>query len=767
MLLVDPGRVDEEKVEALLPDPLYFPAYPLARNFVGRSSYRHQLTSWWSSASEPVCAIVELGGMGKSSLAWFWLHFDLRRTGSDSTFWAEIGKEPEGIVWFSFYEPEASFSSFLDMAHRYFIGPKSEKGVSVDGVVAAMRKHRSIVVLDGLERQLLGFSHFDQAHRDETEEDSIRYCVDKRLAKFLTQALIPGSGSKILITSRLLPKELDDPAGVKQIRLAGLTEDEAIKFLEIEALGVDRGTLENVALKYAGHPLALRLAAGLLNDPQNRHLALPKDDDPVIDSLKQRQNHVLQVAFDTLEEGDKLFLSTLSAFRGATSFEAAAAVSDAGDNPEFWEQVGRLVDRGFLWTNRNQRLFDLHPIVRLFAYSRLVDKAGAAERISDFFESIPRPRSLSSLQQAEPIIEICYQYTRSNRFDEAWRIFATELWMVVGVKLGEYLALSRLIELFFPKGWAEESPLSIELQPELLERASSILNALGKYGEVIDLLSGRQNKAPDENLAKLLAVAFGATGRFSDAVSELRGALASSYDEHSKGHIFNELVNLFANLRMPDEATVCWHNMKAAYRKARMLDNRHLFEITCSEFDLATSLSREGKLLTKLYSLADLLQWKTAFDIVAGRKVGFLLRRLEKARDRSAIILWILSERPGENDAILLEDIINELLLKARNSGDLDQEARLLSMVARLMLTQNDISRARATAAESLRIAQDIQSIFTKMACLEVMALVEARSKNEQEKAQHLKAALRLLPDDPLASMLRQRITKKLGADKL
>ncbi|WP_327568970.1 hypothetical protein [Bradyrhizobium sp.] len=556
-------------------------------------------------------------------------------------------------------------------------------------------------------------------------------------------------GSKILITSRLLPKELDNLAGVKEIRLTGLTDEEAVEFLEKEVLGIDQDKLVRVAKRYAGHPLALRLAAGLLADPENSYLALTDEDDSVIDSLMQRSNHILQAAFDALNSSDKSFLTMLSAFRGATSFDAAIAVLAVDDMSEFWRRVGRLVDRGFLWTNRNQRLFDLHPIVRLYAYSRLTDKAGVADRIRNFLQSIPESVELLSLEEAEPIFEICYQYARANRHDEAWKVFDSKLWMAVAVRLGEYLAISKLIELFFPNGWDRDSSLSSALQPALVIKATEVLDAQNRYRELIILLAGRLKHDSKGNLTGTLrqfGYALCASGRLTEGIAHVKRGLDLTEDMHSKGHFHHQLVILHKKLRMFAEARRHLLKMEKCYKAAFILDDRHLFELTVEKFDLAKLSSAGANLLEKLDATAKFLKWKSALRVVDSRKADFLIRSLERKEGKSPI------------DAVTAEQILDGQLQRARNSGNLDNEASVLSKYARLMTVQNDMIRAHATALESVRLAHRSEDIFIKLNSIKVLADIESKVGNQEDKIRLLRDGLRLVPDEPTGDSLRKHI---------
>jgi tetratricopeptide (TPR) repeat protein len=709
--------------------------------------------------------ITELDGMGKSSLAWQWLHSDLRRTGADSRAWVNSGQEPQAVLWYSFYEPGANFSSFLQIAHCYLGGQLTAITPTVESVATDMTRLRGIFVLDGFERQLLGFSNLDQPHREENAEDSIRFCADGRVAKFLeTVASIPGKGSKILITSRLMPVELEALAGVHDLRLPGLSDDEAVEFLEREVLGIDRELVVKIATTYSAHPLALRLAAGLLNDPSCNYLAVAEDADLVLNGLIQREHHVLEAAFEALGEPDKAFLSTISAFRGATSFDAARAVLSGGDSPTFWLQVKRLVDRGFLWTNRNDRTFDLHPIVRLYVYSRLTDKASVADRIRHVYEAIPRPVALTSVDQAEPVFEICYQYARAARFNEAWDLFSTALWMDVGVKLGEDNAILQIISLFFPNGWSGDIPVSGPRQPMLISRAAQTLRRKDRHRDVISLLESRTSNSKDESnidALRCLGHALFCIGNFSEGVAVVQRALELSEDRHTQGHVYRELIYIFDKLEMRVQAHHHLNRMKSCYKQAGMLDARHLFEAKLAEYDLCKALRIKQNRLTELEDAARALDWEQALQLWRSRRANFLVKRLDNVGRTPIIYQWLFGIKPENGDETVAEGLIEELLLDARNADDVAEESWLLSLSARLA-KKSDATRARATAVEAVRLARRTEGIFPILHALRVLADVESSNGNLDGQAESLREALQLVPNDDIASSLRNRIQNEI-----
>ncbi len=155
----------------------------------------------------------------------------------------------------------------------------------------------------------------------------------------------------------------------------------------------------------------------------------------------QRQHHVLEQAYESLTAARQRLLSRIACFRGPVAYEALAALADdgAGGRGEARPRPGLLIaarlartgdrqgsplrpGRGFArpplprpapprpQTNR----FDLHPIVRRYAYDRLAgaDRAAAHRRLRDYFAAVPPPERVRTLDDLAPVIELYHHTVR-------------------------------------------------------------------------------------------------------------------------------------------------------------------------------------------------------------------------------------------------------------------------------------------------------------------------------------------------------------------
>ncbi len=340
----------------LKPQPYFAHFFYLHANFTGRIEERKMLIDWFNSDRNPILIFVAIGGMGKSSLAWYWLKNDI-----DSS-------SLEGIFWWSFYEGEASFTKFLDDAILYSssmeINPADTRSNYEKSriLLSLLQRHRFLFILDGFERQLGAYYDLkEESSYDEDLNDDVaqaRSCVDPYFGRFLCDLISSESKTKIFITSRMKIRDLEDDTGnpfdgCRVEELKQFNPDDA--FLFMEAQGVTKGTRKEILDAcdvYRYHPLSLRLLSGLivrdLQNPGDIAIA-PRYD--IHTDLKARRHHILEAAFNSLPEKLQKLLSEASAFRSTIAYDALSTFDDFDSDLKFEEALKDLIDwGGFLFT---------------------------------------------------------------------------------------------------------------------------------------------------------------------------------------------------------------------------------------------------------------------------------------------------------------------------------------------------------------------------------------------------------------------------------
>ena len=76
--------------------------YPMPPNFTGRAAEQKMLDAWLADDKDRLFILRALGGFGKSALAWQWIN-----THVNPAEWTKL-------VWWSFYEGDASFEHFVE-----------------------------------------------------------------------------------------------------------------------------------------------------------------------------------------------------------------------------------------------------------------------------------------------------------------------------------------------------------------------------------------------------------------------------------------------------------------------------------------------------------------------------------------------------------------------------------------------------------------------------------------------------------------------------
>ena len=463
-----PREIPEEQApeasEGLKPDLVH--PYRLQPNFTGRVAERQWLTEWFTADSRPVCVVEAIGGMGKSALAWFWLHADVLGTPpagyskeDPENLRVPEDQRPEGVLFWSFYEGDAHFGAFLDRVARY-VGASdgSTAGLSgrekLDIVLAALGQRRILLILDGFERELRAYAGYRAPYQGDVEgggDDND--CVDPRAAYFLQAAASLALAGRVLLTSRLFPNELADLAGCRHERLENLAPDDVVSFFEATGVKGTRAEIAQTVEPYGGHPLSVSLLArAIVKDRRMKGDIKASGRHTVLDKLKGKQGHdILAVAYDEMSAERRELLSRIAAFRSPMDYEALETVATR-KGAELDVALDELEARGLLLRDPDSERYDLHPIVRQYAYDRLADKVGVHGRLREYFEARPAPERVETVADLAPTIELYWHTVGAGRFDAAFDLFYARLNQRLYYRFGHYDRFIDLLGALFPDG---------------------------------------------------------------------------------------------------------------------------------------------------------------------------------------------------------------------------------------------------------------------------------------------------------------------------
>lgn len=510
-----------------------FPGFPLDTPFHGRTTEREELTHWLCRRGRfgdvPILTLFGIGGTGKSSLTWVWA----RRDVADE----EVPGLPEDpaeisarcrvedgwrrglrILWFSYYAYEGGgdFNRFLEEALVHFsAGTQVPEDFIADGrtdyrevaqaVLRLLRTQRSLIIWDGAERLLREYSSSDAGLKEErtlaeveADRASLR-CVELRVAQFLW-GLCGQKSCKLLLSSRLPLDDLAGKAGSAILKLRGLIPEDAVRMLRSRGLRGPDSVLTAAAEWIEGHPLSLaNLAASLQEDfQQTADITWSEFFDPAL-PRDERRMHVLKRAYERRALHRRELLSRIAALRGGATEPLVAYLAQAipGANPqELGRDLAELARHGLLHKLPSLPVrFDLHPVVRRYAYSRLSDKRSVHAQLAVYFSrsaddtDIKTARSLAALA---PVLEFYHHLARSGNTVEAFRLWKgirhPRLGSVVLTQFAAYRVAAELLETLFPEGVDALPAVREEHRPLALNDLAIAYDKLGRTRRATDLL---------------------------------------------------------------------------------------------------------------------------------------------------------------------------------------------------------------------------------------------------------------------------------------
>jgi tetratricopeptide (TPR) repeat protein len=477
-----PSQQSGRIIVPTLPHPYLAHPYPLQENFTGRLKERAMLTEWVRAQNgQPVLSLVGMGGLGKSALTWFWLHEDLPHE----------NLKLSGIIWWSFYESEASFESFISHALLY-----ASKGAidptqlpsdydRMEVLFCILQGSPLLLILDGLERLLRAYHALDAAYKgdDFSAETGDKHllCANPLAGAFLQWLTASGTKTKTLITTRLHPKEIQDLAGCRKQDLEHLEPDDAVEFMRRQGIQGPRTDIIHACEPYDFLPLCLRLLSGAIReDPQKPCDIAAADNWHPQANLTNREHHILQISYDTMAKDRRDLLSRIAAMRGPVDYDTAKVLSKYKNEEELKEALRELVARGLLFRQKDTARYDLHPIVRQYAYERLGDKTAAHTILKNYFAVIPKPEKIETLDDLLPAIELFHHTIRSGGFEDALKIYLDRLTDPLYFQLGAYDVQISLIQAFYPNG--EDKPPCLNDESEQGWILNELAVAYGKIG---------------------------------------------------------------------------------------------------------------------------------------------------------------------------------------------------------------------------------------------------------------------------------------------
>jgi len=211
--------------------------------------------------------------------------------------------------------------------------------------------------------------------------------------------------------------------------------------------------------------------------------------------------------------------------------------------------------------------FDLHPIVRRYAYERLTspDRVTAHARLRDYFTAVPKPDKLTRLEDLAPVIELYHHTVSAGQYDAARDLMRDRLAEPLHFQFGAYQLRIDLLRALFPDG--EDHPPRLKgeyAQGWTLNELANSYSLSGQPDHAVPLFEKQiaifEKEGDKPNLAPSLSNVADdqmKIGALRDAEANLRRSFALSREtedeiQEAVGH--QELARLLAYRGAPAES---------------------------------------------------------------------------------------------------------------------------------------------------------------------------------------------------------------------
>ena len=576
--------------------------------------------------------------------------------------------------------------------------------------------------------------------------DPSRDCINPLAETFLRGlASLPHLRGKVLMSTRLRPRAVELHggtllAGCYETELTEMQPDDAVEFFRRQGIAGNRGEIEQACRNYGFHPLSLRLLAGYIaqdfEHPGDICAAASLD---VTGDLVQRRNHVLERSYENLTEAGRRLLGRIACFRSPVAYGVLEAIKRGDADADDAEIPSRghssamplrplrplqaslrdLINRGLLQqdtrtTRAGQRvaLFDLHPIVRRYAYGRMAagDRTTAHGQLRDYFAAVPAPEKVTTLDDLTPVIELYHHMVQAGQYDEAMDLFYERINKATYYQLGGYQLQIELLRALFPQGEAQPPQLKDEgAQAWTLNALANSYSLSGQPGAAVPLFGRGAGIFEQRGDKKNLAIAL---GNLADDQARIGALQAAEANLRRSIVLCREIENEFWEAVGHQEL-----GRLLAYRGAWPEAEGEL--TTALElFEKNNSVQSQG-IIWAYRSQAALLQARSGETQAAATALAAATRALELADETASDKRYVYPVRDYVCAHWLLgaahrisgnltqsETHFGDALTRCRTINLVDFEADILLDLARLRADQGQPAEAQRLAQAALAITE-------------------------------------------------------------
>ena len=404
-------------------------------NFTGRAAEQKMLDDWLADNTNRLFILRALGGFGKSALAWQWINNHV-----NPAEWTKL-------VWWSFYEGDASFEHFIEETLKYLkLEVPQGQRPQVDELLKAMQSQKILLIMDGFERVLRLYASMNAAYQDESEqkiEDDQLACKDIYAEWFLRGICsLPSMKGKVLMTTRLTPRAVkpreEFMLGCHEEELAAMQQADAVEFFQRQKIKGIHTEIEAACAPYGYHPLTLRILAGLIiNDREIPYDVGATKKIDLTDDIIQNKNHVLEISYSSLSADQKKLLGIIACFRSSITYSVLKKVSgfpfrkrrSNKSTPNLGNDLQVLETHGLLLWDKARNKYNLHPIVRRYVHKHLspTERTITHGYLRDYFATFDIQTKPKTLADLEPLIERYYHATWAEDYEQAYTLLSKHL----------------------------------------------------------------------------------------------------------------------------------------------------------------------------------------------------------------------------------------------------------------------------------------------------------------------------------------------------
>jgi len=474
------------------PNLYAFPPYSgQSATFVGRREELRYLDQWADASGEnPMLVVEAIGGMGKSALTWKWIQD--RAVPFDGMFWYsfyEGGADMtdcvrHALAYVTRRDPTTLFTMKLPqmLAELVRALQNGRYLLVLDGLERVLVAYHRWNAAQMQDDQIEEGSDY-RACTDPRDNDVLRQlagCDPSRI--LITSRLLP----------RALSEGDDTLAGVQHTKLKGLSPEDARRLWQDHGITWgDEGHLDSFINQFGRHSLLLKLMIDVIKKNRrsrgdfDRWYAIHGESFDVYKSVKAKRHHILEFAYAGLSDEAKSLLSQMAALGSAVDIDTLSLFNPYSNMPdvvprpiypedypegsvqrmmqelmqkfiskqyeeyeayieektryeksdhytwairEFDALLQDLEERGLIWWDAVNLEYDLHPVVRGYAFSQLEedDRPTTYTRIYYFFqeqESLYVPAEFNQLRDLQHLITMYHALIGSGEFDKAGQLF--------------------------------------------------------------------------------------------------------------------------------------------------------------------------------------------------------------------------------------------------------------------------------------------------------------------------------------------------------